>query len=104
MPKLTWSKRFKQKFDKWLRKHPELLDVVKEKLKLFAATPNAHELNNHKLSGKLKEYRAISIDQDNRIVFQYIANDEVLLTSIGTHDEVYNEPQNLDRNLSEFKV
>ena len=89
MPKITWNKRFKQKFDKWLKKHPELLEVIKEKLRLLAIKPHAPELQNHKLSGKLSEQRAIAIDRDYRIVFQYIDSDEVMLMSIGTHDEVY---------------
>lgn len=51
--------------------------------------PHAPELKNHKLSGKLKDLRAISVEYDCRIVFTFVDENTALLVSIGTHNEVY---------------
>lgn len=56
---------------------------------LFTQEPFSPELRNHKLSGKLKELRAIVIEYDCRIVFSMVDEDTALLINIGSHDEVY---------------
>jgi addiction module RelE/StbE family toxin len=89
MIKLIWDKRFKRNLKKYISKHPEMEDKIKDKLKLFTENPYAPELRNHKLSGQLKDLRAIVIDYDCRIVFRFVEKNSVLLISIGTHDEVY---------------
>jgi len=56
----------------------------------FVKNPFSVELKNHKLSGKLKDFRAIVIEYDCRIIFKMIDKDTAaLLISIGSHDEVY---------------
>lgn len=89
MIKLDWSKRFKKKLKKYLAKHPEMETRIKDKLKIFIKNPYAPELRSHKLSGRLKDLRAVVIDYDCRIVFAFVGQDIALLISIGTHDEVY---------------
>jgi mRNA-degrading endonuclease RelE of RelBE toxin-antitoxin system len=42
-----------------------------------------------KLGGKLAGQWAFSIDEDYRVLFEFIDSDSVLLIDIGTHDEVY---------------
>ncbi len=89
MIKLIWDKRFKRKLKKYISKHPEMGDKIKDKLKLFTENPYAPELRNHKLSGQLKDLRAIVVAYDCRIVFRFVEENTALLVSIGTHDEVY---------------
>lgn len=88
MIQLSWTNRFEKKLNNWLMKHPETKELINRKLELFVKNPLAPELNNHKLSGRLKTLRAITISYDCRIVFS-LENNKALLTSIGTHDEVY---------------
>jgi addiction module RelE/StbE family toxin len=90
MISLIWSPRFIKKLEKYLKKHPELKDILEEKLNIFVKNPHYPELKNHKLSGNLSGLRAIVITYDCRIVFepQEEAN-EVLLVDIGGHDDVY---------------
>ncbi len=64
-------------------------EVIKHKLEQFTNNPYDPELKNHKLSGQLKDLRAISITYDCRIVFAMVEESTALLVAIGTHDEVY---------------
>ena len=52
-------------------------------------TPFSPQLRTHKLSGKLGGQWAFSVDDDCRVVFEFIGEDKVLLIDIGSHDEVY---------------
>ena len=58
-------------------------------MELFLASPFSPQLRTHKLSGKLKELWAFSVDEDCRVVFEFLGEDKVLLIDIGSHDEVY---------------
>lgn len=78
MLKLIWDDGFKKKLKK-----------IKNILYLFTKEPFATKLKNHKLSGKMKNLRAIIIEYYCRIIFSFTKKDEALLISIGTHDEVY---------------
>lgn len=51
-------------------------------------------LSTHKLKGKLNGSLACTIDYDYRLIFEFQTNietlkTEILLSSIGTHNEVY---------------
>ena len=47
------------------------------------------QLRTHKLSGKLAGQWAFSIEEDCRVVFEFIGENSVLFIDIGSHDEVY---------------
>jgi len=86
---LHWDDAFEKKLSKYIKKHPELHDIIYQKLLIFVNNPYSPELKNHKLSGKLKELNAIKIDYDCRLIFKFLNDNEVLLVDIGSHDEVY---------------
>jgi len=51
-------------------------------------------LHSHKLKGELAGAWACTVDYDNRILFEFVENpqpgdEEILLLTMGTHDEVY---------------
>ena len=83
------SKSFLRAFRKFLKQHPELEQIAREKIILFSDTPSAPSLGNHKLDGKLKGKRAFRIDQKYRIVFELTPDGSALFTDVGDHDEVY---------------
>ena len=56
---------------------------------MISASPFSPQLRTHKLSGKLEGQWAFSVDDDCRVVFEFIGEDKVLLIDIGSHDEVY---------------
>lgn len=89
MISLTWDNRFKRDLKKYVSQHPEMESKIRDKLDVFVENPFAPELRNHKLTGRLKDLRAIVIDYDCRIVFKFVEKDSALLIGIGSHDEVY---------------
>jgi addiction module RelE/StbE family toxin len=89
MIKLIWGARFEKQLQKYIQKHSHNKKLIKDKLEIFVQNPFDPELKNHKLSGKLKGLSAISMEYDCRIVFEFLNKNEVLLISIGSHDEVY---------------
>lgn len=86
---LEWSNRFEKSLKKWISKHPDSRELIRQKLQRFSVDPYAPELRNHKLSGTLRGLRAISVSYDCRIVFAMVDDNTALLVAIGTHDEVY---------------
>lgn len=89
MIKLSWNKNFEKDLKRFLKKHPEKEGKIQNKLRLFTEEPFSPELRNHKLSGKLKDLRAIVVEYDCRIVFKFIDENTALLVTVGSHEEVY---------------
>ena len=89
MIELVWDEAFVRAIKKWQKKHPELMDRFKERLRLFSEQLFHPSLKTHSLSGGLKIYSAFSITYEYRLVFRFISANKVLLIAIGTHNEVY---------------
>lgn len=70
------------------KKNPQLVEKIKTTLRLLQHNPVHPSLRLHKLSGKDIDQWNISVSPNLRIVFQYVVGG-ILLTDIGTHDEVY---------------
>jgi addiction module RelE/StbE family toxin len=84
-----WDEGFKRSYKKRIRKRVELRKRFWQRLELFLSNPFAPQLRTHKLSGKLEGQWAFSVDEDCRVVFEFIGQDRVLLIDIGSHGEVY---------------
>ena len=89
MIEILWDEPFLRILTKWKKKHPDLISKFETKLTLFSSEPFHPALKTHNLSGNLKEYWALSITYEYRLVFKFICENKVLLVDIGTHDEVY---------------
>lgn len=94
MRTLVWSAAFVRAFKRALRRQPELRERIERTLKLLAEDPFHPMLHSHKLKGELAEAWACTVDYDNRIVFEFVRNpesgaEEILLLTMGTHEEVY---------------
>ena len=59
------------------------------KERVFRKDPFDSLLKTHKLTGKLKDYHAFSIDYQYRIIFEFAGKDTIWFHSVGTH-EIYN--------------
>ena len=75
-------------YKKLIKNNPRLKTTIKEKIELFISSPNHPSLRLHKLTGSPYDDWSISLTDDLRIIFSY-AEDGVLFTDIGSHDEVY---------------
>jgi proteic killer suppression protein len=84
-----WDEAFKRSYRKRIKKDEERRRRFWRRMDLFLASPFSPQLRTHKLSGKLEGRWAFSVDDDCRVVFEFIGEDKVLLIDIGSHDEVY---------------
>ncbi|MBU1131051.1 type II toxin-antitoxin system mRNA interferase toxin, RelE/StbE family [Patescibacteria group bacterium] len=85
--KIEYSKRFVKEFKKC---SPKVKQTFIKKLELFSTDKNHPLLNNHKLSGKLKDYRSINVDGDFRAIFQEFNNGQTIyFVMIGSHSQLY---------------
>ena len=89
MTRATWDEGFKRSYRKRVRNNSRLKKKFWEKMESFLENPFFLQLRTHKLSGKLAGQWAFSVDDDCRIVFEFVGEDQVLLIDVGSHDEVY---------------
>ena len=89
MIKAAWDEGFKRSYKKRVRNNSRLKKKFWEKMSTFLENPFFPLLRTHKLSGKLAGQWAFSVDDDCRIVFEFVGEDQVLLIDVGSHDEVY---------------
>ena len=77
------------RFLRLLKKMPAgLQDEVIEKIELFKNVDNHQRLEVHKLKGRLKKFYGFSVNYRDRIVFEYMSENEVALLAVGDH-EIY---------------
>ncbi len=66
--------------------YPDLQDQVDKVVEKFKHTENHSELKVHKLSGKLKNTYAFSVNYSVRIIFEYTNSKIVtILLTVGDH-------------------
>ncbi|NHC33236.1 type II toxin-antitoxin system mRNA interferase toxin, RelE/StbE family [Scytonema millei VB511283] len=70
-----------------------MLPQIERVLQQLAEDPFHPSLRTHKLKGDLAGRWACSIDYSNRILFEFVKSselgEEILLLTLGSHDEVY---------------
>ena len=87
--KIDYSSTFLKAYKKRISQNPRLKKKFVRKVKLFAEDPFLPLLDSHKLTGKLKGSWAFKVDNDCRVVFEFIEDDHVMFTDVGKHDQVY---------------
>lgn len=83
--KIYYTTHFAKKAAKLSR---NLTKEVNKREQLFRTNPFHPTLKTHKLKGKLKNCYSFSITYSDRILFEFVADDEVLFYDIGGH-EIY---------------
>lgn len=87
---LVWTKPFARDAKRFLRMHPDLTPRFRQILDRLAEDPFAPSLRLHALQGNLAGRYAVSLTYAYRITLNLlIAETEIHLLGIGTHDEVY---------------
>lgn len=80
---------YSSKFAKEYRRLPTQIKRKAEKQeKIFRKDPFYPILKTHKLTGRLKEFWAFSIDFHYRIIFEFVDQQTIWFHSVGTH-EIY---------------
>jgi addiction module RelE/StbE family toxin len=85
----VWDESFKRSYRKKIRRQSYLKKKFWERMEIFLEEPYNSQLRTHKLSGKLVGQWAFSIDDEYRVIFEFIDPNTVLLIDFGKHDEVY---------------
>lgn len=82
---------YSKKFIKEFKKCPiNVKTNFKSRLDIFINDQYNPILNNHPLSGELKNYRSININGDWRAIFEEIDGGEIIyFVAIGTHSQLY---------------
>lgn len=91
---MSWALVFTEQYEKralrFLKHHPELEKQYLKTLQLLEANPFHPSLRLHRLSGRLSDLHAVSINLSNRIVLEFIVQDkEIIPVDIGDHGTVY---------------
>ena len=83
--------KYSKKFIKEFKKCPfKVKSAFNKRLELFIKDKNHPLLHNHRLSGKLKNYRSINVDGDFRALFQEFDNGQIIyFVVIGSHSQLY---------------
>ena len=88
--KLIYPESFIRRARKFLKKHPEIHSQYRKTLQLLELNPHHPSLRLHSLQGRLSGLSSVSINISYRIVLEMIIEgNEILLVSIGKHDQVY---------------
>ena len=75
---------------RFLKKHPELLRRYQKTLELLQVNPHHTSLRLHALRGTLTGLHSVSISLQYRIILELeIKEEQILLVSVGSHNEVY---------------
>ena len=81
---------FSRVFRRFAKRHPELRDATRMALNTLRENPLAPSLRLHPLTGRLAGRQAVSVNYAYRVVLCVeIAEQEIILHNIGSHDEVY---------------
>ena len=90
MYELRQTPSFSRAFKRFAKRHPELRDAARTALNALREDPFVPSLRLHSLTGRLTGKQAVSINFVYRIVLCVeIAEREIILHNIGSHDEVY---------------
>jgi addiction module RelE/StbE family toxin len=90
MKNLLWTETFTRKFKRLVRQNPQLKILIEQRLQQLSENPFHPSLRTHKLKGKLSEIWSFFIDYSYRILFKFAREeDDILLLTLGSHDEVY---------------
>ena len=94
MRPLVWTAAFTRAFRRVVRKDSTLRARIERTLQRLAEDPFQPALHSHKLKGALNGVWACTVDYEYRILFETAQNrqnrqEEILLLTLGTHDEVY---------------
>jgi mRNA-degrading endonuclease YafQ of YafQ-DinJ toxin-antitoxin module len=88
--KLVFPESYIRRARKFLKKHPEIHSQYRKTLQLLELNPHHPSLRLHSLQGRLSGLSSVSINISYRIVLEMIIEgNEILLVSIGKHDQVY---------------
>jgi len=90
MIEVLFENSFKKIFKKKIKKNPDTVISFLNSFQKFLKDPFDKSLKTHKLSGRLNQLWAFSLEEDLRVIFFFVENhNKAVFIDIGSHDEVY---------------
>ncbi len=83
LTRIEYSTNFVKQFKKLT---PQMQKQAIKAEKLFKKEPFSPQLKTHKLTGRLEDLWAFSINYKDRIIFEFMGKGKVLFYKIGSHD------------------
>lgn len=90
-PKKVLRIDYSKAFLKQLKKAPLVVQKsFRVRLEMFLSNPFDPLLNNHKLTGKYRNYRSVNVTGDWRAIFREIDDGKIVYFDLlGTHSQLY---------------
>src|SRR3990170_155092 len=82
------KRKFRKHFKSRILHNKNLVKRFEERLTIFLENPKNSILKDHKLTGKMKDYRAFWVTGDIRVSYK-IKGGAIELYDIGSHNQVY---------------
>ncbi|MEO8890785.1 MAG: type II toxin-antitoxin system YafQ family toxin [Coleofasciculaceae cyanobacterium] len=86
---ISFSSSFRRAYKKRIKGNLDLEVKFWQKVEQFTIDPFEQSLKTHKLSGKLKDLWSFSLEYDERVLFYFTEDGNVVFVDIGSHDQVY---------------
>lgn len=87
---LVTTQHFERRARKFLRKHPDLRQALRDTLHELSRDPFDPKLKLHPFAGTLSGVQAVSLSYAYRLTLMVsVTERDIVLLDIGTHDEVY---------------
>ncbi len=88
--KIIYTKSYIRRAGRFIKKYPQLIGQYEKTLKLLELNPFHPSLKLHRLSGRLNELFAVSINVSFRITLELLISEkEIIPVNIGIHDDIY---------------
>jgi len=88
--KIIYTKSYIRRAGRFIKKYPQLMGQYEKTLKLLELNPFHPSLKLHRLSGRLNELFAVSINLSFRMTLELLISEkEIIPVNIGIHDDIY---------------
>ncbi len=88
--KIIYTKSYISRAGRFIKKYPQLIGQYEKTLKLLELNPFHPSLKLHRLSGRLNELFAVSINVSFRMTLELLISEkEIIPVNIGIHDAIY---------------
>lgn len=89
MVRIKRTGKFEKMLEELVEKDPEIIDLVRDRIKQFESNPEDTRLDNHPLRKSMEGKWAFSLTGDVRIVYEWLGKSSVRFLAIGRHTGVY---------------
>ncbi len=91
MINVDFSGYFHKMYEELISDELHLKKLIFHRIKLFRKNPQDTRLDNHPLTKRMEGKYAFSVDDDIRIVYEWLGKNTARFLAIGKHSQVYSQ-------------